>query len=175
MRIWSIIALVVLSAGIFLVMFSATARAQGPTLDRCKEYLYPYTPTEWERCVGNEFNKFPTAPPELKDAYVRAPLTGYWPAPRVIELGSNAPLLTFPEVDWNGQVYIAPPDSKAYDAPAISPPPLATDHWWQQPASELPQMPPVDQYTAWQNYWSTGGATPYGGWESPQTYRAPGW
>lgn len=174
MKRWTVVVSAVLLASVVFVMCWPVVHAQGPDLDRCTEYLYPYTPVEWERCVGDEFNKFPTAPTGLREAYVRAPATGHWPEPQVIELGAGAPRLNFPATDWNGQVYIAPPDSQAYSAPLIGSPAPDVDYWWQQPATAQPDMPQVDLYTAWQNYWLSGGATPNVGWESPQLYDAPG-
>ncbi len=174
MKKWFIVALIVLLAGIVLLMWNTTAHAQGPNLDRCQEYLNPYAPTEWERCVGNEFNKFPKAPSKLKEAYLNAPVTGQWPGPQVVELGYNAPMVNLPAVDFNGQVYILATDARAYAEPVISQGAPVMDYWRQQPPSELPQLPQTNEYTAWQNYWMSGGAAPYNVWAHPQAYATPG-
>lgn len=172
MKKWSVVMSAVLLTSA-VVIWQPVIHAQGPDLDRCQEYLNPYTPTEWERCVGDEFNKFPTAPTGLREAYVRAPATGHWPEPQVIAPGVDAPLLSLPATDWNGQVYIAPPDGQSYSAPLVGSGVPEVDYWWQSPASNGLDTPQVDQYTAWQNYWLSGGATPSGDWGSPQSYDAP--
>jgi len=174
MRKWSVVVSVVLLGSAICLLCSPIIHAQGPAIDRCVEYLYPYTPIEWERCVGDEFNKFPAESSELRDAYIHAPVTGQWPAPQVIEPGDDAPLLSLPEIDLNGQVYVAPPDSKAYDAPLVGSGAPDMDYWWQHPASQRPQSPQIDEYTLWQNYWLSGGVTPGGGWGSLQVYNVPG-
>ncbi|GEM_PF-3974571 len=174
MKKWSVVVSAVLLASVVFGTWQPVIHAQGPDLDRCQEYLHPYIPTEWERCVGDEFNKFPAAPTGLKEAYVRAPATGHWPASQVIAPGDGAPLLSLPATDWNGQVYIAPPEAQAYSAPLVGSAAPDVDYWWQQPApTSLPETPQIDPYTAWQNYWLSGGATPNVGWESPQLYDAP--
>ena len=175
MKGWIVVVLLVISACVFLVGTSSIAYAEEPNLDRCLEYLEPYASVEWERCVGNEFNKFPELGTELKDAYINAPPLGKWPEPQLILPGNNAPMVNFPYSDEAGHVYIAPPDSKSDTPPFVLYEPPQGDYWWDQPTAAQPQVPQNDMYTSWQNYWLSGGATDYGGWAVPGGYTVPPW
>lgn len=175
MRRWIATALwITLTCLAFAGMYNVT-HAQAPVLDRCLDYLDPFTPTEWERCVGNEFNKFPELGEELKDAYINAPPLRKWPEAETLRLGDGAPLVDFPYVDDRRQVYIAPPDSWADAVPFVLPEPPEVDIWWDQPMGDWPELPQTDTYTSWQNYWMTDGGPRYGGWAAPGGYSNAPW
>ncbi len=160
----------------FCLTFSVTVvYADGPVIDRCLEYLNPYTPIEWNRCIGNEFNKFPDAPTELKELYLHAPASGEWPSPQLIVAGDNAPIVELPYSDETGQVYVIPHGTvnqvPAYGGSGTP----TTGYWWQAPTSAPPADQQIDMYTSWQNYWMSHGATGYGGWPVPGGYAAAPW
>jgi hypothetical protein len=161
----------------------AIVSAEGPDISRCTEYLFPFSQTEWDRCIGDEFGKFPDASPVLKDAYTNAPLSGQWPGAQRIYLGENAPYVDLPHTDRadSGYVYVPPSDSNA-EVPRVltNQTPIFDGSWWQQPASQaleapLIEAPKTDLYSAWQNYWMSDGLTGYGGWGVRGGYTVPPW
>ena len=154
---------------------ATVARANGPVVDRCLEYLNPYTPTEWKRCIGNEFNKFPDSAPELKDLYLHAPATGEWPRLESFVPGDNAPIVSFPYTDETGKVYVVPPGAGSRVQPFVGSGSPSIGYWWQTPTSTAPVNTQVDMYSSWQNYWMSHGATGYGGWTVPGGYTAAPW
>ena len=175
MKGWIAVVLLVISVCVFSLGTSSIAYAKEPNIDRCVEYLEPYAPVEWERCIGNEFNKVPELGTELKEAYVNAPTLGKWPGPQLLLPGNNAPLVNFPYSDEAGHVYNVPPASKSDTPPFVMYEPLQGDYWWDQPPAAQPQVLPYDTLSSWQNYWLSGGATDYGGWEVPGGYTVPPW
>ena len=192
MKGWIVVLLLVTSACISMLGIGGVTHAAEPDLDRCLEYLEPFAPVEWERCVGNEFNKFPELGQDLKEVYINAPPMGKWPEPHQVLLGDNAPLVNVPYVDEAGHVYIVPPNARSDAAPFVLYELPQGDYWWDEPAAEQPQVPQgdywrdqptreqhqptqVDMYTSWQNYWMTGGTADYGGWEVPGGYTVPRW
>jgi hypothetical protein len=179
-----IIALVLVSLTVAALFgIPAVARAEGPDIGRCMEYLYPYTPVEWNRCIGDEFGKFPDVSTVMRDAYIKAPVSGQWPGAQQIYLGDNAPYVNLPQTDTagSGYVYVPPADSGNFAGPVTTNQTLTFNgSWWQTPAEQSVQAPASpnskpDEYTIWQNYWKTGGVTDYGGWQVPGGYTVPPW